>query len=139
MSLFPKFKIPDHTPAIPAKLANFGVKSSRISGISSPRATQISNSEVTNDGEADPILSPDQWFREFHRFYVKVVQETRNLDWQWLKEHRPDLWQTIKDKENEIDGLGDAKLSWVMEIMGQWRQLVLKAQFEGSKFDGRQT
>ncbi len=52
--------------------------------------------------EEDPILTPEQWYPEFHRFHVQAVQETPNLDWQWLREQRPDLYTGIKDKENEL-------------------------------------
>jgi len=78
----------------------------------------------------DPILSPDQWYPEFHRFHVQVVQENPNLDWQWLREQRPDLYQAIKTKENELDGLQEARLSQVMEMMRQWRGLILQAESE---------
>ena len=83
------------------------------------------------------ILSPEEWYPEFHRFHVQVVQETPDLDWQWLREQRPDLYTAIRDRENEIDGLGDSRLSIVMQVMTEWRELVLKAEFERSKFDGR--
>lgn len=78
----------------------------------------------------DPILSLDQWYPEFHRFHAQVVQETPNLDWQWLREQRPDLYQTIKDRENELDALGDARLSRVMGITREWRELILRAENE---------
>ena len=80
--------------------------------------------------EDDPVLSPDQWYREFHRFHVLVVQETPDLDWAWLREQRPELLQTIKDKEAKLDALGDAKLSEVLAIMREWRGLILNAEFE---------
>jgi len=91
--------------------------------------------------EADPILTPDQWYREFHHFHVQVVQETPDLDWKWLREQRPELFQAIRQKEDELDRLGEAKLSEVMAIMRQWRELVLKAEFErveASKVQPRQ-
>jgi len=129
MSLFPKFRIPGHPPAI---FATRGAKSSENSE-NSNRATQIPNFEVTNDEEDDPILTPGQWYREFHRFHVQVVQETPDLDWKWLREQRPELFQAIRDKEDELDRLGDARLSEVMAIIGEWRELVLQACFEQSE------
>ena len=84
----------------------------------------------------DPILAPEQWYPEFHRFHVQVVQETPNLDWQWLREHQPGLYMSIKAKENELEALGDARLSEVMEIMGQWRGLILQAEMEATKAAG---
>ena len=62
-----------------------------------------------------------------------MVQETPNLDWQWLREHQPDLYRVIKGRENELDALGEARLSEVMEIMGQWRALILQAELEVTK------
>ena len=79
--------------------------------------------------EEDPSLTPDQWYPEFHRLHVQVVQEIPNFDYLWLREHRPDLYWAIKAKENEIDALGDARLSEVMAIMREWRELILKAEF----------
>ena len=81
-------------------------------------------------GEDEPILTPDQWYPEFHRFRVQVAQGTPDLDWAWLKEHRSELFQAIRDKEAKLDRLGDARLSEVMAIMGEWRELILKAEFE---------
>ena len=84
--------------------------------------------------EDDPILPPTTWFPEFHRLHVRIVQETPNLDWQWLKEQRPDLYRAIKDRENKLDALGDARLSEIMAIMREWRGLVLKAEFKQKEF-----
>ncbi len=86
--------------------------------------------------EEDPILTPEQWYPEFHRFHVQVVQETPDLDWQWLREQQPDLHKSIKDKENELDALGEARLSEVMEIMREWRALILQAEMEATKATG---
>ena len=86
--------------------------------------------------EEDPILTPEQWYPEFYRFHVQVVQETPDLDWQWLGEQRPDLYRTIKGREHELDALGEARLSEVMKIMGQWRGLILKAEREATKAAG---
>jgi len=76
--------------------------------------------------EDDPVLSPDQWYREFHRFHVQVVLD---LDWAWLRECRPELLKSIRGKEAQLDALGDARLSEVMVIMREWRELILKAEF----------
>jgi len=76
--------------------------------------------------EDDPVLSPDQWYSEFHRFHIQVVKETPDLDWQQVKREHPELHQAIKAKENEIDSLGNVRLSVVMGIMTEWRQLVMQ-------------
>ena len=83
--------------------------------------------------EDDPILIPDQWYPYFRDFHHKVIAETPNFDYLWLKEHRPDLYQAIKAKENGLDALKEARLSEVMAIVRQWRELVLKAEFERRK------
>ena len=67
--------------------------------------------------------------------HLKVVAETPNFDYLWLKEHRPDLCQAIKVKEAELDGLQEAKLSEVITIMREWRTLILKGEFERMEAD----
>ena len=80
--------------------------------------------------EEDPTLTPDQWYPEFHRFHVQVAQENPDFDRLWLKQYRPDLYLSLKAKEGEIDALHEARLSQVVAIMREWRELVLKAEFE---------
>ncbi len=80
-------------------------------------------------GQDDPILSPDQWYPHFRDFHHKVIAET-SIDYLWLKEHRPDLYQAIKVKEAELDSLRDARLSGVMSIIREWRTLILTSEFE---------
>ena len=79
--------------------------------------------------EDDPIVPVWAWFPEFHAMHLKVV----TVDYLWLKEHRPDLYQAIKAKENGLDALKEARLSEVMVIVRHWRELVLKAEFERGK------
>jgi len=93
-------------------------------------AKRLAGAAQEPPSENDPILPPEAWFPEFHRFHVQVVRETPNLDWGWLRDHRPDLFQSIRAKENELDGLEHARLSQVMAILREWRELVFKAQFE---------
>ena len=66
----------------------------------------------------------------FQDFHHKVIAETADFDYGWLRVNRPDLYQTIKDRENELDALQEAKLSEVMEIMQSWRELILKGESE---------
>ncbi len=40
------------------------------------------------------------------------------------------MYRAIKAKEDELDALQEARLSEVMEVMREWRELVLKAEFE---------
>ena len=78
----------------------------------------------------DPILTPEQWYPEFHRFHVQVVRSTPDLDWRWVRKDRPELYAAIKAIEDTIDGLGDARLSDVLNLMREWRDLILKAESE---------
>lgn len=78
----------------------------------------------------DPLLSPDQWYRDFRDFHHKVIKETPDFDYSWLRANREDLIQAIKAKEDQLDALQEAKLSEVMAIMREWRKLVLKAELE---------
>ncbi len=80
--------------------------------------------------EEDPILTPQQWYLEFHRFHVEVGRSTPDLDWGWLRKDRPELYAAIKAIEDTIDGLGDARLSDVLSFMRRWRDLILQAESE---------
>jgi len=82
---------------------------------------------LTDDDLIVPVAA---WFPEFHVFHRKVIAETPSFDYLWLKENRPDLYRDIRAKENELDALGDARLSQVMAIIQEWRTLVLRACFE---------
>jgi len=81
----------------------------------------------------DPILTPDQWYPHFRDFHHRVIKETPDFDYGWLRANRLDLYQLIKTKEEELDALGEARLSQIMAIMREWRELVLKAEFERTK------
>ncbi len=81
----------------------------------------------------DPLLSPDQWYPDFRDFHHKVIKETPDFDYGWLRANRPELYRAIRDEENELDALQKARLSEVMAIMDEWRKLVLKAEFESKE------
>ena len=131
MSLFPKFKIPTDTPATPATIATFRAESSRNSKSSNPQAAQKPDFQVS--GEDDPILPVEAWYPVFKEFHRKVVHENCDFDYGWVRVHRPDLYQAIKAKESELDALQEARLSEVMAIIREWRELVLQACFEQSE------
>jgi len=86
--------------------------------------------------EEDPTLSREQWYPQFRDFHHKVIKETPDFDYCWLRANRPDLYQLIKTKEEDLDALGDAKLSQVMAIMREWRGLILRAEMESTKTTG---
>ena len=92
------------------------------------RMTPAENKVVRTDD--DPIVPVAAWFPEFHVFHRKVIAETPSFDYLWLKEHRPDLYRDLKTKEVELDALKDARLSEVMAIIREWRELVLQGCFE---------
>jgi len=80
--------------------------------------------------EEDPILMPEHWIPHFRDLHHKVIKETPDFDYGWLRANRPDVYQSIKTKENELDALQEARLSEVMAIMRQWRGLILQAESE---------
>ena len=79
---------------------------------------------------SDQVLSLEQWYPEFHRFHMAVVVETPDFDYGWIRQNRLELYQRIKAKENQIDALGAARLSQVMALLREWRELILRAEFE---------
>lgn len=91
--------------------------------------------EEVKEGKDDPVLSPDQWYPHFRDFHHRVLSETPDLDYAWLKKHRPRLYREIKNLEGALDVLEYVRLSRVMKIMRQWRALILKAEFEQRKFE----
>jgi hypothetical protein len=97
------------------------------------RASQKRLEESETD---DPILSPDDWYPEFRAFHHQVIRETPDFDYLALKERQRDLYDAIKAKEKELDSLGPAPLSRVMEIMRDWRALILEAEAERRKVRG---
>jgi len=123
MSLFPKFKIPSQTPAIPAIPAIFRAESSNSSESSNPRATV--------EAEDDPILSVDEWLPEYLAFRKKVYQQVKDANiWGYARTEKPELYAKLRAAEAKLDGPSDARLSEVMELLGQWRAVMLQIQFE---------
>ncbi len=59
-----------------------------------------------------------------------MVRSTPELDWGWVRGDRPQLFASIKAIEDRIDGLGDARLSDVLNLMRDWRDLILQAESE---------
>jgi len=78
--------------------------------------------------EEDPILTPEHWIPHFRDLHHKVIKESPDFDYGWLQANRLDLYRAIKAKENELDALGDARLSVIMTIMREWRGLILQAK-----------
>jgi len=81
----------------------------------------------------DPILAPEQWIPHFRDLHHKVIKETPDFDYGWLQANRPDVYRAIKAREQELDSLRGVRLSQVMGIMREWRELVLKADSERKK------
>ena len=78
----------------------------------------------------DPKISVDAWYPTFHQMHVAVVAESPDFDYRELKQQNLELYSEIKAAEARIDALEEARLSEVMEIMTEWRGLILKATFE---------
>lgn len=96
--------------------------------LAKPTRTPAESKTVSD--EDDPVVSFVQWYLIFHELHVKVVHETPNFDYLALKEQNPELYREIKTKENELDVLGDARLSEVMSLVRQWRELILRVHLE---------
>jgi hypothetical protein len=86
---------------------------------------------VANDND-NPVLPVDCWFPHFRAFHQQVITETADFDYGELCERNCELYRRIKTKENEIDVLGPARLSEVIAIMREWRELILTAEFKRS-------
>jgi hypothetical protein len=54
-----------------------------------------------------------------------IVRETPGFDYGEVRRRDPDRYAKIKDIENSIDSLGDARLSRVIALLTRWRELVL--------------
>jgi hypothetical protein len=80
--------------------------------------------------QPDPIITVEEWYPHFRDFHRRVIRETPNFDYLWLRKQHPDLYREIKTKEAEIDALGPARLLEVMATMAEWRRLIVEAEFE---------
>jgi hypothetical protein len=87
--------------------------------------------------EADPILPVNRWLPVFTTLHHAVVRETPDFDYAELRRQNPDLYAKIKDAENSIDSLNDARLSKVVLLVGEWCELVLAAYFEKRDTHGK--
>ena len=85
--------------------------------------------------EDDPYLPVKAWFPVFAELHRRVVQESRDFDYGWTRQNNPELYRGIKNLEDQIDGLGDARLSKVMDLVGRWRSLVLRGVQEQMEFE----
>src|SRR5262245_575311 len=81
----------------------------------------------------EPVIQPADWYPEFHHFHKAVVIETPDFDYRWVRGNRPELHVAIQAKEDAIDALGSARLSEVIAIMREWRNLILLAEAEFRK------
>ena len=79
---------------------------------------------------SDPVLSVGAVVSRVSSFSHAVIAETPDFDYGWLRQNRLELYQRIKAKENQIDALGAARLSQVMALLREWRELILRAEFE---------
>lgn len=73
----------------------------------------------------DPILPPVVWLPVFHEWRCNLTPYPP--DYGYLRQYNPELYRKLKVVERKIDGLYEARLSQVMEILGEWRRLLLEA------------
>jgi len=79
----------------------------------------------------DPILPVDAWLPDYLIFRKEVYRQVKDSDiWGYARTKKPELYAELKKVEAKMDTLKDARLSRVMELLRQWRDLILKIQFE---------
>ena len=100
-----------------------------------PAETTAQNEPVDDD----PILSPGQWYPEFHRLHMQAVHKSHDFNYTWLRRNRPEMYREIKAIEDRIDALGVARLSEITAIMREWREMVLRAYFEQRADESKQS
>lgn len=83
--------------------------------------------------ESDPVLPVDAWFPVFSAYAHQVIDQSKNFDLGWVRENRQELYRALKNKEAEIDALQEVRLSTVMDLVQQWRDLILRGEFEQRK------
>lgn len=83
--------------------------------------------------ESDPVLPVDAWFPVYGAYVHQVIDQSKNFDLGWVREKRQELYRALKNKEAEIDALQEARLSTVMALVQQWRDLILRGEFEQRK------
>src|SRR3989338_7227397 len=83
--------------------------------------------------ESDPVLPVDAWFPPFSVYVPQIIDQSKNFDLGWVRENRQELYCALKNKEAEIDALQEAQLSTVMALVQQWRDLILRGEFEQRK------
>ena len=81
-------------------------------------------------GDKDPIISPREWYSDFHRFHERLVLRARISTAGFSRRPISPLYGEIKNLEDQIDALGPARLSEVMAMLREWRKLILTAYFE---------
>jgi len=78
----------------------------------------------------DPIVSREQWEPEFRGYRDIVLNRSPGFDPKWLQANDPSLNYEIRLAEDRIDGLDNVPLSKVMELVGEWRKLILEAELK---------
>jgi len=108
--------------------------------LDNPRSGSQSKRMIQADepDDDDPILTPEIWLPVFKEHHKQTVKENKDFDYLWVKKNRPGLYEAIRTKEKELDALGDTRLSEVIAIMREWRELILKGEFEWKDASGRQ-
>ncbi len=81
----------------------------------------------------DPFLNHMEWYPEACRFMSEVIQNTSNWDLELMKKKRPELYSAIEHLEYLIHEKGDGELSQIVWLLREWRELVLKAEFESKE------
>lgn len=83
--------------------------------------------------ENDPVLPVDAWYPVFRELHHRVIDESKDFDYGWVKQNRPESFREMKTIEDRIDRMGAARLSEIVATMREWRDMVLRAYFEQRK------
>lgn len=96
-------------------------------------ARRLVNEKPPESAPDDPVLPVDAWFPVFSAYVHQVIDQSQKFDLGWVRENRQELYRALKNKEAEIDALQEAQLSTVMALVQQWRDLILRGEFEQRK------
>ncbi len=73
----------------------------------------------------DPIVNHEIMMDEFRQLQNRIIgSDLKDFDYLWLKEHRFELYATIKTKENEMEASEGKPLSVLLALIREWIDLV---------------
>jgi hypothetical protein len=73
----------------------------------------------------DPALPQEVWLPVFHEWRCKLAPYPP--DYIFLCEHKPEHYRKLKQIEQRVNGLREARLSEVLAAVREWRWALLEA------------